>query len=101
MEKHRNLPEGNVGTVVPEGEVIGLLDELARLVKELTPHLDHILSDAVMAHQRHVLRDHAGKARIFDLSNDIYQFNQRMNALCSEAARKFATGKHGINSKRP
>ena len=61
MEKHRNLPEGNVGTVVPEGEVIALLDELARLVKELTPHLDHILSDAVMAHQRHVLRDHAGR----------------------------------------
>ena len=64
MEKHRNLPEGNVGTLDPKGEVIGLLDEFARLIEELTPHLDHILSDELTADQRHVFRDHAGKARI-------------------------------------
>jgi len=39
MEKHGNPPNGNVGTVIPEDEVIGLLDKLARLIEELTPHL--------------------------------------------------------------
>jgi hypothetical protein len=77
MQKHRNLPEGNVGTVVPEDEVIGLLDELARLIEELTPHLDHILSDVITADQRQSFREHAGRARVFDLSNECYRFNQR------------------------
>ena len=100
MEKKRNLPERNVGSVVPEDEVIGLLDKMARLIEELTPHLNHILSDAVTADQRRLFRDRAGKARVFDLSNEIFRFSQRMNALCSEKSRELVFQKHSIESTR-
>jgi hypothetical protein len=101
MENKRKLPAANIGPFVREDEVIGMLDRLAGVIEELTPHLDHILSDAVTANQRRIFRDQAGKARTFDLSNNIHRFNQRMNALCSETARRIAIEKHSLNSRRP
>jgi hypothetical protein len=70
MKKKRNLVEEKAGAVVPENEVIRLLDTLARLIKELTPHLDHILSSVIAAKQRQLFREHAGHTRVFDLSNE-------------------------------
>ena len=98
MKRKRNLAQRKNEAVVPEDEVIGLLDELARLIKELAPHLDQILSDEITPAQRHSFRDHAGEARVFHLSNDCYWFNQRMNAICSETARTLAFKKHGLRS---
>lgn len=98
MTKKRNLPERNVGSVVPEDEVIGLLDKVARLIEELTPHLNHILSDAVTADQRQLFRERAGRARVFDLSNEIFRFGQSMNALCSETSRELVAQKQRIKS---
>lgn len=100
MKKHRTVQDGNVGTVVREDEVIGLLDKMAGVIEELTPHLDRLLSDAVTADQRRLFRDRAGTARVFDFSNAIYSLNLRMNALCSEKSRESALKKHGTNFTR-
>jgi hypothetical protein len=59
MEKKHNLSAGDAGSIIPEDKVISLMDNLARLIGELTPHLDHILSDAVTADQRRSSRGYA------------------------------------------
>jgi len=73
---------------------------MAHSIEELTPHLDHILSDVVTAKQRQSFREHDGRARVFDLSNESYRFNERMNALCSEKAREIVFQKRSMNRAR-
>jgi len=96
MPKDRNLQLGTVGAVMPEDDVIVLLDNLSSLIAKLGPYLDYLLSDALTPAQRRSFREHAGRARVFDLSNEIYRFGERMNALCSETARKTMIDKHSI-----
>ena len=100
MVTKRYLAEGNAGGDIPLGKVIGLLDKVASLIEELTPYLDHILSDSVTADQRRLFRDHVGPARVFDLSNHVCWFGRRINALCSEHSRHEAIQRHGVDSTR-
>ena len=100
MEKKLNLSEEDAGAIIPEEKVIGLLDNVARSIEELTPHLDHILSNEITAKQRQSFREHAGRARVFDLSKESYRFNERMNALCSEKARGIVFEKRRMKSMR-
>jgi hypothetical protein len=96
MERKRELVEEGSGEVVIEKKVIRTLARLARLIEELTPHLDHILSDEITCDQRRSFRKHAGEMLVLDLSNDCHWLTTRMNALCSETARAIGFKKYGV-----
>ena len=88
----QSLPSAQVShaedALTEDEKTIRLLQSLNGLVTVLSQNLEKMLSEGYTAGQRHAFREKAGRALIFDQSNLLHTFNQQLNGLCSETARR-------------
>lgn len=84
--------------IIIDGGDVSLIKSLNNLIDALNPRLDRLLNQE-SPESRRLFREEIGSREFFDISNKFSRCSKKINALCSEEARKIILAKADKEAK--